>query len=94
MKNPRLRGILVKRRNIAAAVNDGRQLTNLEPVAQKVTRQIMLMIPVKFSALATGHTGLAAAGSGPAEDGVPLWAIKIRSAHFFRRESKAVGPIA
>jgi hypothetical protein len=34
------------------------------------------------SAHATGPMGLAAATSGPAEDGGFLWAIKIRSAHF------------
>jgi hypothetical protein len=44
------------------------------------------------SVLATGHMGLAAAGSGPAEDGGFLWVIKIRVAHFLRRGSKAVGP--
>jgi hypothetical protein len=32
-------------------------------------------------------------GSGPAEDGGFLWVIKIRSAHFFRRGSKAVGTV-
>jgi hypothetical protein len=44
------------------------------------------------SVLATGPTGLAAAGSGPAEGGGFLWVIKICSAHFLRRGSKAVGP--
>jgi hypothetical protein len=38
--------------------------------------------------------GLTAAGSGPAEDGGFLWIIKIRSAHFLRRGSKAVGPMS
>jgi hypothetical protein len=46
-----------------------------------------------FSVLATGPVGLAAAGSGPAEDGGFLWVIKIRSTHFLRRESKAVSPM-
>jgi hypothetical protein len=44
------------------------------------------------SVLATGTMGLAAAGSGPAEDGGFLWVIKIRIAHFLWRGSKAVGP--
>jgi hypothetical protein len=45
------------------------------------------------SVLATGHVGLAAAGSGPAEDGGFLWVIKIRVAHFLQGGgSKAVGP--
>jgi hypothetical protein len=35
--------------------------------------------------------GLAAAGSSPAEDGGFLWVMKIRSAHFLQRGSKAVG---
>jgi hypothetical protein len=34
----------------------------------------------------------AVADSGPAEDGGFIWAIKIRSAHFLWRGSKAVGP--
>jgi hypothetical protein len=38
--------------------------------------------------------GLAAAGSGPAEDGGFLWAIKVCSAHFLRRGSKAVGSMS
>jgi hypothetical protein len=46
------------------------------------------------SLFATGPTELAAAGSGPAKDGGFLWAIKIRSAHFLRRGSKAVGPMS
>jgi hypothetical protein len=44
--------------------------------------------------LATGPMELAAAGSGPAEDGGFLWVIKIRSAHFLRTGSKAVGPMS
>jgi hypothetical protein len=32
--------------------------------------------------------------SGPAEDGGFLWVIKIRSARYLRRGSKAVGPIS
>jgi hypothetical protein len=43
------------------------------------------------SARAAGPMGLAAAGSGPAEDSGFLWVIKIGSAHFLRRGSKAVG---
>jgi hypothetical protein len=46
------------------------------------------------SMLTTGHIGLAAAGSGPVEDGGFLWVIKIRSAHFLQRGSKAVGPMS
>jgi hypothetical protein len=46
------------------------------------------------SVLATGPTGLAAAGSGPAEDGAVLWVRTIRRAHFLRRGSKAVGPMS
>jgi hypothetical protein len=46
------------------------------------------------SAFATGPMGLAAAGSGPTEDGGFLWVIKIRSAHFLQRGSKAVGPMS
>jgi hypothetical protein len=38
--------------------------------------------------------GLAAAGSDPAEDGGFLWVVKIRSAHFHRTGSKAVGQIS
>jgi hypothetical protein len=34
------------------------------------------------------------AGSGLAENGGFLWVIKIRSAHFLRRGSKAVGPMS
>jgi hypothetical protein len=41
--------------------------------------------------LALGPT---VAGSGPAEDGGFVWAIKIRSAPFLRRGSKAVGPMS
>jgi hypothetical protein len=43
------------------------------------------------SVFATGRT---VAGSGLAEDGGYLWMIKIRSAHFLRRGSKAVGPMS
>jgi hypothetical protein len=39
-------------------------------------------------------TGLAAAGSGAAEDNGFLWVIKIPSTHFLRRGSKAVGPMS
>jgi hypothetical protein len=46
------------------------------------------------SVLATGTTGPKVAGSGPAEDGGFLWAIKIPSAYFLRRGSKAVGPMS
>jgi hypothetical protein len=46
------------------------------------------------SMLATGPVGLATAGSGPAEDGGFLWVIKIRSIHFLRRGSKAIGPMS
>jgi hypothetical protein len=43
------------------------------------------------SVLANGYS---VAGSSPTEDGGFLWAIKIRSAHFLRRGSKAVGPMS
>jgi hypothetical protein len=43
---------------------------------------------------ATGPMGLAATGSVSAEDGGLLWVIKIRSAHFLRRGSNAVGPVS
>jgi hypothetical protein len=33
-------------------------------------------------------------GSDPTEDGGFLWVIKIRSAHFLRRGSKAVEPMS
>jgi hypothetical protein len=46
------------------------------------------------SVLATGPMGLAAAGSGPAENGGFLWVIKIRSAHFLWRGSKDVCPMS
>jgi hypothetical protein len=46
------------------------------------------------SVLVMGPMGLAAAGSGPAKDGGFLCVIKIRSAHFLRRGSKAVGPMS
>jgi hypothetical protein len=46
------------------------------------------------SVLATGPTGFSVAGSGPAEGGGFLWVIKIRSAHFLGRGSKAVGPMS
>jgi hypothetical protein len=46
------------------------------------------------SVLTTGPRGLADAGSVPAEDGGILWVTKIRSAHFLRRGSKAVGPMS
>jgi hypothetical protein len=46
------------------------------------------------SVLSTGPTGPSVPGSGPAEDGEFLWVIKIRSAHFLRRGSKAVGPMS
>jgi hypothetical protein len=44
------------------------------------------------SVFATGPMGPVAAGSGPAEVGEFLWVMKVRSAHFLRRGSKAVGP--
>jgi hypothetical protein len=44
------------------------------------------------SVLPTGPMELSAVGSGSAKDGVFLWVIKIRSAHFLRRGSKAVVP--
>jgi hypothetical protein len=50
-------------------------------------------VGLAVSTLATGPTGLSIAGSGPVEDGGFLWVIKIRSAHFLRRGSKAVGPM-
>jgi hypothetical protein len=46
------------------------------------------------SVLATGPMGLAAAGSGLAEDGGFLWVIRICSTHFLWRGSKAVGPMS
>jgi hypothetical protein len=42
------------------------------------------------SVLATGPTGYSVAGS----NGGFLWVIKIPSAHFLRRGSKAVGPMS
>jgi hypothetical protein len=39
-------------------------------------------------------TGYSVAGSSPTEDGGFLWVIKIPSAHFLRRGSKAVGPMS
>jgi hypothetical protein len=41
--------------------------------------------------LATGPTGYSVAGSNPTEDSGFLWVIKIPSAHFLWRGSKAVG---
>jgi hypothetical protein len=41
-----------------------------------------------------GPMGLAAAVSGPAENGGFLWVVKIRSAHFRRRGSKAIAPMS
>jgi hypothetical protein len=41
-----------------------------------------------------GPMGLAAAGSGPAEDSGFLWVIKIHNAHFLQRGSKAIGPVS
>jgi hypothetical protein len=38
--------------------------------------------------------GPSVACSGPPEDGRFLWLIKIPSAHFLRRGSKAVGPMS
>jgi hypothetical protein len=46
------------------------------------------------SLLATGPTGHSVAGSSPTEDGGFVWVIKIPSAHFLRRGSKAVGPMS
>jgi hypothetical protein len=43
------------------------------------------------SVLAAGPMGLAASRSGPAEGGGFSQAIKMRSSHFLRRGSKAVG---
>jgi hypothetical protein len=37
--------------------------------------------------------GSSVEGSSPAEDGGFLWMIKVRSAHFVQRGSKAVGPM-
>jgi hypothetical protein len=53
----------------------------------------LCLCPV-VSVLATGHTGLSVAGSGPAEDGGFLWVIKIRSAHSMWRGKKADGPMS
>jgi hypothetical protein len=44
--------------------------------------------------LAAGPPGPSVAGSGPAEDGGFLRVIKIPSAHFLQRGSKAVGPMS
>jgi hypothetical protein len=44
--------------------------------------------------LATRHTGHIVGGSNPTECGGFLWVIKISSAHFLRRGSKAVGPMS
>jgi hypothetical protein len=49
---------------------------------------------VVITVLATGPSGPSVAGSGPAEDSGFLWLIKIRSTHFLRRGSKAVGPMS
>jgi hypothetical protein len=49
---------------------------------------------VWFSVLAMGPMGLAAAGSGLAEDDGFLRVIKIHSPHFLRRSSKPVGPMS
>jgi hypothetical protein len=49
---------------------------------------------LEVSVLATGPTGHSVAGSSPTEDGGFLWVIKIRSTHFLRRGSKAVGPLS
>jgi hypothetical protein len=46
------------------------------------------------SVLAMGPTGLSVAGSGLAKDGGFLWVIKIRSAHFLRWGSRAIGPMS
>jgi hypothetical protein len=46
------------------------------------------------SVFVTGPTGHSVAGSNPTEGGGFLWVVKIRSAHFLRRGSKAVGPMS
>jgi hypothetical protein len=46
------------------------------------------------SVLATEPTGYSVAGSNSTEDGGYLWVIKIPSAHYLRRGSKAVGPMS
>jgi hypothetical protein len=46
------------------------------------------------SVLATGPMGLAAVGSGLDKDGGFLWVIKICTAHFLWRGSKAVSPMS
>jgi hypothetical protein len=48
----------------------------------------------EISVLATEPMGHSVSGSNPTEDGGFLWVIKIRSAHFLRRGSKAVGPMS
>jgi hypothetical protein len=48
---------------------------------------------LEVSVFASGPMGLAAAGSGLAEDDGFLWVIKIRRAHFLRRRNKAVSPM-
>jgi hypothetical protein len=46
------------------------------------------------SVFATAPTGHSVAGSNPTGGGGFLWVIKIRSAHFLPRGSKAVGPMS
>jgi hypothetical protein len=77
---------------------------HLENVINKLRTQIVRRVKIvkceaalgglAVSVLAIGPTGLARAGSGPAEDDGYLWVIKIRSTHFLRRGSKAVGPMS
>jgi hypothetical protein len=56
--------------------------------------QILGVSGLVVSVLVTGPTGYSVAGSNPTDDGGFLWVIKIPSAHFLRRGSKAVGPMS
>jgi hypothetical protein len=49
---------------------------------------------VVVSVFAMGPMGLAAVGSGLAEDGGFLWVIKVSSVHFLWMRSKAIGPMS
>jgi hypothetical protein len=71
---------------------DGRVI--LEVILNELMCVEWIQPPSVVSVLATGPTVLSVAGSGPAEDGGFLRAIKIPSAHFLRRGSKAVGPMS
>jgi hypothetical protein len=61
---------------------------------KNIGHQITLIIDCSGLVLATEPTGYSVAGSSPTEDGGFLRVIKIPSAHFLRRGSKAVGPMS